>query len=715
LLKNRVSRQNKFIISILILQSVMYYVIYAEVLLARIILGLIYLLFVPGILILKLLAIKSFDLSDKVVFSLGLSLAFLMFAGLLTNSFKELTRSNPFVIYLLISAINTILLLYLFTHGANYSSNTAHKIKIDSTFSRNLISILLCICPLVLGSYGIFVVNCSGNNFFILLLIIIISIIISLVFVCEEIVSPNYYPFLLLVVFACFLLFMSGGYSFVTPYIIGLGDQWTELHAFQLTKNFWNPKFQVLDIEVDSTYSMVSVTVLPSIFSRITGLEDSILFKLLYPVVVSFVAICAYKLYQTQVHNDRKAFLATFFLITISAAKGVGSSKQEIAQLFYSLIFLVLFRKDIPYLKKIILTTIFSSALVISHYGLSYIFLFIMVSSLSILTLLEYLKRGEIVTFQIRLPFYLTLFFSVTAFSWYIFVCGSAVFNKSFESLSYVMSNLNQFFNLESRGTALQGLGFVETPTIFHRISAALFILTEILLSLGFIKSLILKSSIFDVRYKVFATLNFTLLALNLLLPGLADTFLMDRFYQNSLIILAPLAVVGGEWVLELVLKRRFQRRYTIVLALLIFIPLYVFQTELIFELTHSRCWAIPLVKYRTSQEELYRNFGCIDSYYYFGTKFLDFTFIVYTTVYSDSLARYCELRAYTTIYPGNVKTLSNVTQMNAGDFVYLNPSNTIGKKVVGDGGIWNVTDLKFLFDLNKIYSNGGSEIYKKP
>jgi uncharacterized membrane protein len=52
---------------------------------------------------------------------------------------------------------------------------------------------------------------------------------------------------------------------------------------------------------------------------------------------------------------------------------------------------------------------------------------------------------------------------------------------------------------------------------------------------------------------------------------------------------------------------------------------------------------------------------------------------------------------------------------MNAGDFVYLNPSNTIGKKVVGDGGIWNVTDLKFLFDLNKIYSNGGSEIYKKP
>jgi uncharacterized membrane protein len=713
--RRRILRLNSFAVSILILQVIVYFVTYANIPIARVIICFMYLLFVPGIVILKLLMCEVFDISEKILLSVGLSIAFLMFFGLLTNELGKLVSGNPLSLNPLILSVNSaLLLLTLFTlRGSVQHSSSLHQEK--TKISRGLLPILLSICLLLSGSYGIFLVNYSGYNLFLFILIVEIVTVVTLVLLKEKFFPSQWRSFLIWIIYICALLFLStAGYVLVTRYIIWLGDQWNEYYCFRLTGQLWNPMFYVPSITTTSTYSMLSVTILPAIFSNITAMDTSMLFKLLFPIVTSFTAIGAYKLYKTQT-DSKTAFLATFFLISIGAFKGIGPSKQEIAQLFYTLLFLLLLKRGIPKLKRTVLLIIFGSALIVSHYSLSYIFLFIIVSSVSILALLEYRKGGQ--TIKIKSLFIFCLFFSTATFSWYIYINKSAVFSHLCEAIERVVSDLNQFFNPHSRGTALQGLGLVETPTIFHKISSALFILTEIFLVFGFIKLLRdRKDSSFSIEYKIFATVNMGIIAINVLLPRIADTFLMERFYQTTLIILAPLAVIGGKALLELLLKQLFKKAYIDIVVILIFILLFIFQAGFVYEITGSSTWSLSLSKHRTSYVELYRKFGCIDDYYAYGADWLSNnipSIFLNRYIHADDYARRTELRGYAMIYGGYVGLLSNVTQLKPGDFVYLNPSNTVGGTVIGERYTWSVNDLHFLDDLNKVYENGGSEIYK--
>jgi uncharacterized membrane protein len=74
--------------------------------LARALAGVAYLLFVPGILILRVLHANGFDGTRKLLFSVGLSIATVMFVGLFVNvlypligierPFELSLRTNPF-------------------------------------------------------------------------------------------------------------------------------------------------------------------------------------------------------------------------------------------------------------------------------------------------------------------------------------------------------------------------------------------------------------------------------------------------------------------------------------------------------------------------------------------------------------------------------------------------------------------------------------------
>ena len=81
--------------------------------------------------------------------------------------------------------------------------------------------------------------------------------------------------------------------------------------------------------------------------------------------------------------------------------------------------------------------------------------------------------------------------------------------------------------------------------------------------------------------------------------------------------------------------------------------------------------------------------------------------------IYTDDQARRTEIIAYAGNIAGCVKTISNVTEIKHGDFVYLNPSNIIGGTIIGEKGIWNISELHSLRYMNKVYTNGESEVYK--
>jgi uncharacterized membrane protein len=704
-------KSTSFIILMLILQVIVYFVVYVNIPTARVIVCLLYFTFIPGIVILKLLSMKNLSISERIFFSVGLSVAFLMIVGALINGLANIAFNQPLSLNVLLLSINTIVLILSFFTARQSDSEWVPQLELKNL--KMIFLLLVSASIILLGAYGIFVVSIGGASLYLMMLVIVISIIVSIVYLSDKIIPSSYYPLILLVICVCALFFVGTDTALFSKYITGNGDYWIEFYAFKNTLNshFWNSAALNTDFTTSlfPTYSMMSVTILPTILSVITGLEDSFLFKIFCPLIVCFIALGSYKFYQTQT-DSKVAFLATFFLITISLGKGWGSGKQEIADLFYVALILLLFRKDIPATKRNILFIIFGAGLVLSHYGITFIFLLTMLSAFIILAVLNFVKTSKFSIFQNKIPLGLLLIFSVTTFTWYTFVNGSAALTLLSNEMSTVAGHLNEFFDPTSRGTALAGLGLVQTTSIFNTVSTVLFLSTEFLLVIGFIKIMMnrKKDSKFSIEYKVFAAINMAIIAVNILLPSIADTFVMSRFYQTTLFILAPLAILGGKAIIDALPKIKIQKYYAVILAFLVFIPLFLFQTGFVFEATKVPSSSYPMSEYRMGSFGLY--LGTVDSQEVASAQWIPSHFNVTNIyIYTDSVSRFNVLTAYGLIERGRVGDISNITRPSLNQLLYLG-----SVEMIHQGYILNITEVPSIVQhQNTIYSNGESVILK--
>jgi len=238
--------------------------------------------------------------------------------------------------------------------------------------------------------------------------------------------------------------------------------------------------------------------------------------------------------------------------------------------------------------------------------------------------------------------------------------------------------------------------------------------LTEALVAVGFL-GLVTKRVrfTFDVEHFVLTTLSVGFLAALILVPGLANTMNMTRFYHVLLFFLAPLCVLGAETIVNVVSKRNMEVKVTI-LIFVVLVPYFLFQTGFVYEVTGNDSWSVPLSEYRMNALRLYGQLGYSTVYSVFGARWLSKNIDVdYTQIYADSYSRMNELRVYGRVYLGYVEVLSNTTEVRLGGLLYLSSLNIIQGIVVGGEFSWNLSELQFSNDLSKIYSNGGSEVYK--
>jgi uncharacterized membrane protein len=308
----------------------------------------------------------------------------------------------------------------------------------------------------------------------------------------------------------------------------------------------------------------------------------------------------------------------------------------------------------------------------------------------------------------------MVVLFFVVMFSWYIYTSRSAVFDSFLEFGDNVYRQLGDFFNLEARGeTVLKGLGLEAPPTIWNTISRVFAYLTEALIAVGFLGLVTKRVKVpFDTEYFAFITLSMGFLAALILVPGLANTMNMTRFYHVFLFFLAPLCVLGGEIIVNVISKRNMKVEVSILL-LVVLVPYFLFQTGFVYEVTGNDSWSVPLSSYRMNALRLHGQLGYSTVYSVFGAQWLSKNIDVeYMRVYADPWSGQIELRGYGLIYLGYIQTLSNTTNIRANGIIYMSSLNVIEETVVGGNYLWNSSELSFLHDLNVIYSNGGSEVY---
>jgi len=357
---------------------------------------------------------------------------------------------------------------------------------------------------------------------------------------------------------------------------------------------------------------------------------------------------------------------------------------------------------------------IFSFGLVTSHYALSEIFLFFI--SLTLISLIILKRPSKSITIP------MVVFLFLIMFTWYIYTSRATTFDSLLEAGDYIYGQLGDFFNPASRGeTVMTGLGMAESPSIWNTISRYIAYVTQALIVLGFVALVTKRTRIrIEEEYLLFSLTGMAFLAMLILVPGLAKTLNMTRFYHVLLFFLAPFCIVGAEFIVKLFSKR--EKEFVVsVLLLIVLVPYFLFQTNFVYEVTGSDSWSIPLSGYRMDALRLYGHYGYADADSVHGAQWLSKNvdaralYVNKSAIYADDRARAYVLAIYGLIFQGYVWELSNTTTVTADGVVYLSTLNVV-EGVIPFGGLsWNTSELSFVFDdLNIIYSNGGSEIYRR-
>ncbi|MEM2589285.1 MAG: DUF2206 domain-containing protein, partial [Candidatus Bathyarchaeia archaeon] len=275
-----------------------------------------------------------------------------------------------------------------------------------------------------------------------------------------------------------------------------------------------------------------------------------------------------------------------------------------------------------------------------------------------------------------------------------------------------VIHELQDFFSLESREPeVLRGLGLEPPPTIWNMLSRMFAYATQALIVIGF-ASIILKKSriILDKDYFLLVFCSMLFLGALIVVPGLSSTMNMTRFYHILLFFLAPLCVLGAETIINVASKKNNETK-VLILLLTVLVPYFLFQTSFVYEVTGNESWSIPLSKYRMNPLKLHQ-LGYGKTYDVYGQWWLSSHATAgRTPIYRDPFS---DLRCYAHIYLGYTRLLSKVEHVAVSSVVYLSSLSVIHGDYVALHSTWNVSELQFLHEISRVYSNGGIEILCK-
>ena len=446
--------------------------------------------------------------------------------------------------------------------------------------------------------------------------------------------------------------------SLVSNYIMPFGgDSPVEMFVFQNAQlsAHWNPVFAFPSDEGYGRYNaMLSITILPTVYSNMLGIDATWVFKIIYPLIFALVPVGLYLLWQPYI-GKKLSFIAAFLFMAQSTffTEMLALNRQMIGELFFVLLLLTLLNKNIKREGKFLAFAIFSFGLVFSHYALAEIFLFLIFAAWAASTF--YLKRPS---FNLQLS--LIIFFFVAMFVWYIYTSGAVVFESFMSFTGYISAQLGEFFNPASRGTTvLAGLGLTESPSFLNTISRGFAYLTEIFIVIGVIalfrKKLPFK---FERDYIVFSILTVILLILLTLVPGLANALSMTRFYHILLMILAPFCAVGI-WLVSGFLFKRKKELMFVVLTVAVLVPYFLFQTNFVYEVAGTQSWSVPLSGYRMSPVQLYGHYGAMEPFSVSSVQWIA-KYAPYEYNLAADNALYTAVPAYGLIYRGYVSELSS-------------------------------------------------------
>lgn len=504
----------------------------------RQLIGFIYLTFVPGSLILRILKIHKFDSVEILCFSAGLSLAMLMLVGLFMNVIYPLIGiSKPISLTFLIitlSVIVSILCVISYIRDKDFSEQSLIEIKQPS-------QVLFLFTVSLLVALGTYLVNFYHNNILLMILLPIVALLPVLTLVCG-VFKENTYPLIVFVV-SISLLYHT---SLISNYIWGW-DIHIEYYFSKLVleNGYWDSS------RYGPINGMLAIVMLAPIYSLICNLGLVWVFKIIYPLLFSFVPLTLYHIFKKQTNEKVSLLSCCFFMfIPIFFTTMQQLARQQIAELFLVLLLLLLVNERLKKIHKSFMLIIFGFSMIVSHYGTSYLFMFILFAyfllsiliskiqpTIAKLCLKDVLKTESEHIFNLAF----TIFFTVVTLGWYTYTSSSSPFIALINSVNIIFTEFANPWQSDAYQILIRG---ASSP--LHDVTRILYNITQFLIVLGLLDLLFRRKYTkgFNKDYTILSLLFFSIWIISVIIPYYGFDF--TRVYHITLLVLSPYCVVGG-------------------------------------------------------------------------------------------------------------------------------------------------------------------------
>jgi uncharacterized membrane protein len=467
---------------------------------------------------------------------------------------------------------------------------------------------------------------------------------------------------------------------------------------------------------------MLSVTILPLVFSDFLGFDIQWVFKIIYPLIFCLVPLGLFKVYQKKT-NSTVALLSVFFFMVTETfyVQMLGLARQIIAELFVVMLMLLIVEDRISLSKRRLLFLIFGAALVVSHYALSYIFMAFLIAALVLSKILGSTDRAlSLVSGRVVISYL------VMMLSWYIFASPA-----SFGALINVFSQIWQSIISETSIPAIAG-SVPQYLSPLHSISSYLFYGMQLLIVIGVFRLVFKHERLkFGIEFSSLSMACMFLLIMCIFIPSFASSLNLTRFYHFAQFFLAPFCVLGGLTVMSLLSNistrvsrlmlnsskvTRPSKRVMITFLSLILVFYFLFQSGFIYQVANDIPTSISLSRSQINKWPPSLNDLYIDSPEFRSAIWLSAFVNNQSKIYIDFGVKY--LTSYALIPPDRQSILSPeliITHIHNAYF-YFGRLNVIYGKFEGGGFYWNTTTFfNTLNNTGEIYSNGENSIYYAP
>lgn len=682
---------------------------------AREVLAFLYLTFLPGVLVLKMLRLHNLGTVETTLYSVGLSLGVLMLTGLAANFiYPKLGYVRPFsfwILFLTIIVVVQVLLVIALVADRRYAGPDPVVTYAPVTPAAPFLMTLPFFA--ILGTY----VRDEYHMVTFLFLLLVLIALVGLAVGFDRFVPASCYP-LAVYAIALSLIYHT---SLISGYIWGYDIH----HELNLVNNVLTPGIWDMTLPYN-TNGMLSIVALVPIYSLITSLDPVWVFKIIYPLLFALVPLGLYRAVEKQT-NAKIGFLAVFFFVAFFTfyTEMISLARQQIAELFLALTLLAMIDKSMKQGTRAFLMVTFGFAMVVSHYGLAYIYLLSLVPAWLLLVFSEHLPAGIQKRFmpmqdepgrprkQIRtlvLPY--ILIFAAVAYIWYSTVAEGA----TFAAVAGIGEKIAETLFAETLDpTTAQGMQILtgQSTTPLHGLAKIVHVATQGLIAVGLFATVLRPGRWrIELEYLAVALVFLLINVAGIFVPFFASSLNTSRLYHITLIILAPFAIIGGIALYETAVRlirapgRTISVRPAYQALSAFFVVFFLFNSGFIYQVVNDSPTSVALET--TGDKPIFNDKEVT------GAKWL-ISAEAERPIYVDA-TRWWLMKGFS---PKHQRYLpNNASRIESRTYLYFGTYNIVQDSVrieLTEGAVTtaNYVDAgRYIKERNRIYDNAGSIIY---